>query len=469
MLQKLTTTTSASPVSSVSLLDEPDDEPPSHRNLITDLPPLGLPVQPGFAPPAQTCSRPRTPSPSDKNTAFRRRHFPNVPDKLWNDWRWQVSHRIQSADQVRTMLGLSEHEAQALSSSTNHLPLAVTPYYMSLVDPSDHSQPIRRTVIPTVQEWQGGTGEADDPLGEESQSPVPGLIHRYPDRVLFLVHDFCSTYCRYCTRSRMVGHGRIRPGRKRLEQALDYIRRTLSVRDVLLSGGDPLLLPDDRLDWLLTSLRAIPHVEIIRIGTKVPAVIPQRVTPQLVRMLKRHHPLFMSLHFTHPDECTPETSRACSLLAGAGIPLGSQTVLLRGVNDSVPVMTNLMHGLLRMRVRPYYLYQCDPVTGSGHFRTPVGTGLEILHGLRGHTSGYAVPTFVIDAPGGGGKIPLMPNAVVGRDGNHLLLQNYEGGIYRYPDSLCPGRNMDTSSGFRPAMDQVCTGNRPHRSEQCTSD
>ena len=462
MLQKLTCTSSASLMSSASLLDEPDDEPPSPPDLTTELPPLGLSVQTGSFPPARTFARPRTPSTSDKTTLFRRRHFPNVQDKLWNDWRWQVSHRIQTADQVRSMLALSEHEAQALTSSTNHLPLAVTPYYMSLVDPSDHSQPIRRTVIPTVQEWQGGTGEADDPLGEEAQSPVPALIHRYPDRVLFLVHDFCSTYCRYCTRSRMVGHGRIRPGRGRLEQALDYIRRTVSVRDVLLSGGDPLLLSDDRLNWLLSSLRAIPHVEIIRIGTKVPAVLPQRVTPQLVRMLKRHHPLFMSLHFTHPDECTPETSRACSLLAGAGIPLGSQTVLLRGVNDSVTVMTDLMHGLLRMRVRPYYLYQCDPVTGSGHFRTAVSTGLEILHGMRGHTSGYAVPTFVIDAPGGGGKIPLMPNAVVGRDGNDLLLQNYEGGLYRYPDTLFPGRGMDTSVGIIPALDQTSTVTSAHK-------
>jgi lysine 2,3-aminomutase len=275
--------------------------------------------------------------------------------------------------------------------------------------------------------------EADDPLDEENQSPVPGLVHRYPDRVLFLALDFYSTYCRYCTRSRFVGHGRLYFNRQRLEQALAYIRRTPTIRDVLLSGGDPLTLSDSRLDWLLTRLRQIKHVEIIRIGTKIPAVLPQRITTQLVRMLKRHHPLWMSLHFTHPDECTPEASRACQRLADAGIPLGSQTVLLKHINDSVETMGRLMHQLLRMRVRPYYLYQCDPISGSAHFRTPVDKGLEIIHGLRGFTSGYAVPTYVIDAPGGGGKIPLMPDYCQGRDGNDVVLRNYEGKIYRYPD------------------------------------
>jgi lysine 2,3-aminomutase len=304
---------------------------------------------------------------------------------------------------------------------------------MSLLSPDDPHQALRRTVVPTLQETIRSFGEEDDPLGEESQSPVPGLVHRYPDRALLLLSDFCSTYCRYCTRSRIVGKGGLYPSRSRLESAFDYIRMTPSVRDVLLSGGDPLLIGEQRLSWILSRLRQIPHVEILRIGTKVPAVLPQRITPKLVRMLRQYHPLWMSLHFTHPDECTPEAYRACGMLADAGIPLGSQTVLLKDINDNVDTMRSLMHQLMQMRVKPYYLYQCDPITGSAHFRTPVAKGLEIIRGLRGFTSGYAVPTYVIDAPGGGGKIPLMPDYVVGREDGALLLQNYEKNLYRYPD------------------------------------
>jgi lysine 2,3-aminomutase len=263
---------------------------------------------------------------------------------------------------------------------------------------------------------------------------VPGLVHRYPDRVLFLVTDFCSTYCRYCTRSRMVGHGNgFSANMARWEQALAYIAGTPAVRDVLLSGGDPLTLPDESLQWLLSRLRRIKHVEFVRIGTKAPVVLPQRITPTLTRMLKKYHPLWMSIHVTHPEELTPEVSQACERLADAGIPLGSQTVLLAGINDRVETMKALVHGLLKVRVKPYYLYQCDPILGSAHFRTPVEKGLEIIRGLRGHTTGYAVPTYVIDAPGGGGKIPLLPDYVMGRDGEDLLLKNYEGRTYRYPD------------------------------------
>ncbi len=331
------------------------------------------------------------------------------------------------------MLLLSEEERQALMRAGDMLPFSITPYYMSLISRDDPQQPLRRTVVPTAQELIRSAGEADDPLGEEHDSPVPGLVHRYPDRVLLLVLDSCSSYCRYCTRSRVVGHGEIVPNQERLELALDYIRRTPAIRDVLLSGGDPLLLSEQRLDWLLTQLRAIPHVEFIRLGTKTPAVLPQRITRELCRMLRKHHPLWMSLHFIHPDECTPETFQACTRLADAGIPLGSQTVLLRGVNDNVETMKDLVHRLLKMRVRPYYLYQCDPITGSSHFRTPVAKGLEIIEGLRGHTTGYAVPTYVIDAPGGGGKIPLQPNYLAGREGDDLLLRNYQGSVYRYPD------------------------------------
>ncbi|MBU0942829.1 MAG: KamA family radical SAM protein [Proteobacteria bacterium] len=366
---------------------------------------------------------------------FRRTFFPHVTAKEWNSWHWQVANRIRGGERLGKFLQLSPEEQMAANGPDIKLPLAITPYYLSLLDPANPLQPLRRTVVPTTSELVRGPGEADDPLGEENQSPVPGLVHRYPDRALFLVHDFCSTYCRYCTRSRVVGHGAVRASKARFEQMLDYIRRTKSIRDVLLSGGDPLLLADERLEWLLKNLRQIPHVEIIRIGTKVPAVLPQRITPQLVKILRRYHPLWMSLHFIHPDECTTETVKACTRLADAGIPLGSQTVLLRGINDNVETMKNLTHSLMRMRVRPYYLYQCDPITGSAHFRTPVEKGLEVIQGLRGFTSGYAVPTYVIDAPGGGGKIPLLPESVVGKQGTDLLLRNYEDRLFRYPDVI----------------------------------
>jgi lysine 2,3-aminomutase len=377
----------------------------------------------------------RIPRSTFQTRAFRKAFYPDVTDRDWNDWHWQARNRLRTLEQIEQVLVLSDEERSALSEKGAMLPVSITPYYMSLVSRDDRNQPLRRTVIPTTAELDHGLGEADDPLGEDGDSPVPGLVHRYPDRVLLLVTDFCSSYCRYCTRSRMVGHGSIAPGEARLEQAFDYIRRTPAVRDVLISGGDPLALSDERLDWILTRLREIPHVEFLRMGTKMPAVLPQRITPELCRVLRKHHPLWMSLHFLHPDECTPESFQACTRLADAGIPLGSQTVLLAGVNDNVETMKSLVHRLLMMRVRPYYLYQCDPITGSAHFRTPVSKGLEIIEGLRGHTTGYAVPNYVIDAPGGGGKIPLQPNCIVGRDGDDLLLRNYRGEIYRYPDAV----------------------------------
>lgn len=384
---------------------------------------------PRFSPDGAAC----TPRSSIRTRHFRREFFPDVPDRLWNDWQWQVRHRFRTLAQISRVLDLCDDERSALLQGASMLPVGITPYYMSLLDYKDPQQPLRKTVVPRLAEFVQSPGEAEDPLNEESDSPVPGLVHRYPDRVLLLVLDFCSSYCRYCTRSRVVGHGEITPGRARLERAIEYIARTPSVRDVLLSGGDPLVLGDEKLDWLLGRLRQIRHVEIVRIGTKTPAVLPQRITPALVKMLRKHHPLWMSLHFIHPDECTPESYRACARLADAGIPLGSQTVLLKGVNDSAPVMRDLMHSLLRMRVRPYYLYQCDPIVGSAHFRTSVETGLEIIGGLRGHTSGYAVPHYVIDAPGGGGKIPLQPQTVVERCDDCVVLRNYEGNLYHYPD------------------------------------
>jgi lysine 2,3-aminomutase len=288
-------------------------------------------------------------------------------------------------------------------------------------------------MVPTVNELVISKGESADPLSEEHHSPVPNLVHRYPDRVLFLSTGFCSAYCRYCTRSHMVAKDKCHVGIKAWEPALQYIRDHAEIRDVLVSGGDPLTMPDPHIEYLLSSLRSIPHVEIIRIGTKVPVVLPQRITKTLVNMMKKYHPLFLSIHFTHPDELTPEVNEACARLADAGIPLGSQTVLLKGVNDEVETMRQLMHGLLKTRVRPYYLYQCDPIPGSAHFKTQVAKGLEIIRGLRGYTTGYAVPTFVIDAPGGGGKIPLLPDYFQGTENGEVLLKNYEDKLFAYPD------------------------------------
>jgi len=365
---------------------------------------------------------------------FRKKFFPTISKRKWNDWHWQISNRICSLEQLKRFIKVSPEEESIFKQINSRLPVSITPYYMSLLSPDEPEHPLRRTVVPTIHELFKSPEERDDPLGEEHQSPVPGLVHRYPDRVLFLILDFCSTYCRYCTRSRVVGRGSILPARSRLEKAIEYIKNNPSIRDVLISGGDPLTLSNNRLEWLLIRLRQIPHVEIIRIGTKVPAVLPQRITPNLVKILRKYHPLWMSLHFTHPEECTPEAYRACNMLANAGIPLGSQTVLLKGINDDVPTMKNLMHHLLKMRVRPYYLYQCDLITGSSHFRTSIDKGLEIIRGLRGYTSGYAVPHYVIDAPGGGGKIPLMPDYVTRREGHDLLLKNYEDRIFRYTDT-----------------------------------
>ena len=415
-----------------------DDEPPSHEpsQAAALIPLRGRVPKVADSPSLSRQAQDRVPrlTVSVRSHAFRRRFYPNATVRDWNDWRWQNRNRIRNAVGLERMLRLSVDERAAILRHEGPLPLGITPYYASLLDEYDETHALRRTVVPTGSEYIRTPGEADDPLGEDTHSPVPGLVHRYPDRVLFLVTQLCSTYCRYCTRSRLVGATGEQSVRKAdLERGLAYIEATPTVRDVLLSGGDPLSLSDDRLDWILARLRAIPHVEFIRIGSKQPVAMPQRITPSLVRVLRRYHPLWMSLHFTHPDELTPETAEACGRLSDAGIPLGSQTVLLKGVNDDVETMRRLVQGLLRIRVRPYYLYQCDPISGSGHFRTTVQTGLDIIRGLRGHTTGYAVPTFVIDAPGGGGKIPLLPDYVAGRDGDDLLLVNYEGRTFRYPD------------------------------------
>ena len=378
---------------------------------------------------------------SKRSEEFRARFFPFATSAEWSDWRWQLRNRVRFLEDLSKMVRLTDDERTAIARHTGALPFAITPYYLSLLDPDNAEQPLRRTMIPVTDEYLRMPGEAEDPLGEDRDSPVPGIVHRYPDRVLFLVANTCASNCRYCTRSRMVEN----PDNNSIffqsqwEQAISYIDAHPEVRDVLLSGGDPLTLSDEKLDWLLSRLRRIPHVEFLRIGTKVPVVMPQRITTSLTRVLKRYHPLWMSIHFTHPDELSPETVEACARLADAGIPLGSQTVLLSGINDNVDTMKRLMHGLLKARVKPYYLYQCDPILGSAHFRTPVRKGLEIIQGLRGHTSGYAVPSYVIDAPGGGGKIPLLPEYAAGRDGDDLILRNYQGLLFRYPDTEGSGQ------------------------------
>jgi lysine 2,3-aminomutase len=382
--------------------------------------------------------------------AFQKRFFPEASAADWSDWRWQLRSRIRSLAMLERAFRLSADERDAIERHKGSLPVGITPYYASLLDRENPEDGLRRTHIPVGQEYLRTPGEADDPLGEDHDAAVPGLVHRYPDRVLFLATGFCSTYCRYCTRSRMVGEagGEYSFSKSQWEKAFAYLEAHTEIRDVLISGGDPLTLADDKLDYLLGRLRQIKHIEFVRLGTKVPVVLPMRVTRALVRMLRKHHPLWMSIHFTHPSELTPEVTHATARLADAGIPLGSQTVLLKGINDDVATMKQLMHGLLMRRVKPYYLYQCDPITGSAQFRTPVSKGIEIIEGLRGHTTGYAVPQFVIDAPGGGGKIPLLPEYVVGRDGDDLLLRNFEGGIYRYKD---PGDSVGSGRAVDPRL------------------
>ena len=372
---------------------------------------------------------------------FIKKNYPGVGLKEWNDWKWQVANRITALDELRKVLELSPSELKALVSEEVPIAFSVTPYYLSLLDSGNPDQPLRRSIIPRVEETLDCCQDLADPLAEHEYEVAPGLIHRYPDRVLFLATGLCSAYCRYCTRSRVVGKNlQEGPRERQWKEAIDYIRRHPVVRDVLISGGDPLTLSDASLEWLLSRLRNIPHVEFIRLGTKVPAVLPMRITPELTGMLKKYHPLFMSLHFTHPGELTVESREACARLADAGIPLGSQTVLLKDINDDAKILTELFQKLLMVRVKPYYLYQCDPVRGSSHFRTTVEKGMEIMSRIRGFTSGYAVPTFVVDGPGGGGKIPLFSDPIQSREGDDLLLENYQGKIFRYPD---PGGSIDS--------------------------
>ncbi|HEY3344871.1 MAG TPA: lysine 2,3-aminomutase [Anaerolineaceae bacterium] len=360
--------------------------------------------------------------------------FADVPDDKWNDWRWQLSHRLNSVEDFEKVLTLTDSERKALSTQ-GLFRVDITPYFISLIDPADPQDPIRRQIVPTADEIQPFTGMMEDSLAEDRHSPVPGLVHRYPDRVLMLVTTQCASYCRYCTRSRIVGDPLAQFSRAEFEMQIDYLKRTPQVRDVLLSGGDPLTLAPRILEELLSRLREIPHIEIIRIGTRVPVFMPMRVTPELTGMLEKYHPLWMNIHVNHPNEITAELADACDRLTRAGIPLGNQSVLLAGVNDCPHVMRQLVQDLVRIRVRPYYIYQCDLVEGAGHFRTPVAKGVEIMEALRGHTSGYAVPTFVVDAPGGGGKIPVGPNYMISMSDHKIILRNYEGYISTYEEPL----------------------------------
>ncbi|MDT4761024.1 KamA family radical SAM protein [Sphaerochaeta sp. PS] len=373
-------------------------------------------------------------------TKFRKAYFPDATREMWNDWHWQVSHRITTLEQISRFLVLTNEERQALEHFEDRFPFSVTPYYLSLLDPKDQQSALRKSVIPSILESFTSPGESEDPLHEENTSPVPGIVHRYPDRVLFLTTSFCSVYCRYCTRSRLVG-GHTEPLESHWKDAIDYIRRTPVIRDVVISGGDPLTLSDEKIEWLLKEITSIKHVEMVRIGTKVPMVLPQRITPNLLKILKRYKPIYLSVHCTHPDEMTAEAAKACNSLADAGVVMGSQTVLLQGVNDSVEILMALYHGLLKVRIKPYYLFQCDPITGSAHFRTTVDKGKQLIQGLRGFTSGYAVPQYVIDTPGGGGKVPILPDYEVGHDEKNLYLRNYEGKVFAYPDRAKEGTEI----------------------------
>jgi lysine 2,3-aminomutase len=361
-----------------------------------------------------------------------RGRWSEVPDREWQDWRWQLKNRITTPEQLEAAFpALSREEQAGVQLTRTRLALGITPYFFNLIDQEDLFCPIRWQVIPRLEEADVAPWEMSDPCGEDAHSPVPGLVHRYPDRVLFLVTDRCAAYCRYCTRSRLVSNASGYDFHPAFDRQIDYIRNHPEVRDVLLSGGDPLLLSDEKLAQLLTQLRDIPHVEFLRIGTRIPIFLPQRITPALCELLKRFHPLFMSVHVNHPRELTCESRAALERLADAGVPLGSQSVLLRHVNDDPEVMKALVQKLLICRVRPYYIYQCDLIAGSAHLRTSVRRGLEIMDQLRGHTTGYAVPQYTIDAPGGGGKVPINPPYVLSHNADRIVIRNYEGKVFEY--------------------------------------
>ena len=385
-----------------------------------------------------------------------RRHilFPNVSDEEWNDWHWQVKNRIETLEDLKKYVELTPEEEEGVKACLGTLRMAITPYYLSLIQPGDPRDPVRLQAIPTAKELHQADSDLLDPLHEDEDSPAPGLTHRYPDRCLLLITDQCSMYCRHCTRRRFAGQHDAGMPVDQVDQAIEYIRNTPVIRDVLLSGGDALLCSDERLEYIIAKLREIPHVEIVRIGSRTPVVLPQRITPELCNMLKKYHPIWLNTHFNTPKEFTPEAAKACAMLADAGVPLGNQSVLLAGVNDCIHVMMELVHGLVKMRVRPYYIYACDPSLGLSHFRTPVSKGIEIMEALRGHTSGYCIPTFVVDAPGGGGKTPVMPQYVISQTPRKVILRNFEGVITTYtePEHYSNECHCDVCEGKRKAAE-----------------
>lgn len=368
----------------------------------------------------------------------RKELFNEVSDEDWNNWRWQFKNRINNLEDLKQYIPLTKEEDDP--KILKELRMAITPYYLSLIDPHDPYDPIRKQAIPTIHELHISSSDLVDPLHEDVDSPVPGLTHRYPDRVLFLVTENCSMYCRHCTRKRFAGHHDKAPPQDQIDKCIEYIQETPDIRDVLLSGGDALLISDKVLEEILVKLKEIPHVEIIRLGSRTPVVMPQRITPELCEMIKKYHPIWFNTHFNHSNEITEDSKRACEMLADAGIPLGNQSVLLKGVNDCIHIMKKLVQDLVKIRIRPYYIYQCDLSVGLEHFRTRVAQGIEIIEGLRGHTSGLCVPTFVVDAPGGGGKIPVMPDYTISQGNRRVVLRNFEGVIttYEEPDDYIPG-------------------------------
>jgi lysine 2,3-aminomutase len=389
-----------------------------------------------------------------KFTSKRAPIYVDVPDEKWNNWRWQLSNRINTVEEFEQVLPLTDSEREALSTP-GLFRVDITPYFISLIDPDDPDDPIRRQVVPTAAELVPFTSMMEDSLAEDRHSPVPGLVHRYPDRVLMLVTTQCASYCRYCTRSRIVGDPSATFSREEFELQLDYLKRTPQVRDVLLSGGDPLVLAPRILEEILSRLREIPHIEITRIGSRVPVFLPMRVTDELTDMLQKYHPFWLNIHVNHPNEISAELEQACDRLTRAGIPLGNQAVLLAGVNDNVHIQRQLVQELTRIRVRPYYMYQCDLVEGAGHLRTPVAKGIEIMEGLRGHTSGFSVHQYIIDAPGGGGKIPVSPNYLLSMSDHKIILRNYEGYIttYEEPVDYLPSQAAKYKGEKRPEPGQ----------------
>jgi lysine 2,3-aminomutase len=366
----------------------------------------------------------------------------NVSKAEWDDWNWQVRNRITTLEQLKKVINLTPEEEEGVRESLKVLRMGISPYFATLMDPDDPNCPIRKQAVPTIHELDFKKTDMEDPLYEDVDSPVPGLTHRYPDRVLFLITDMCGNYCRHCTRRRFAGHVDKARDRASIDAAIEYIGAHKEVRDVLLSGGDALLVSDKMLEDIIRRLKAIDHVEIVRIGSRAPCTLPQRITPELCAMLKKYHPIWLNTHFNHPKEITPESKMAVEMLVDAGIPVGNQSVLLKGINDCPTIMKKLVHELVKMRCRPYYYYQCDISMGLEHFRTSVAKGIEIQEALRGHTSGFAVPTFIIDGPGGGGKIPISPQYLISLSDKKVVLRNYEGGIFSYPEpkdrvSVCP--------------------------------